>query len=337
MSLALEGLDAAIVERDFSGVVTLDVGDRRVVERAVGLAHRAHDLPNTPTTAFGIASGCKGFTALAVMGLVEQGRLALDQPVREILGADLPLVHDGTTIEHLLSHTSGIGDYLDEESGLDVDDYVLSVPPHTLTTSPAYLPMLEGHAQKFEPGARFSYCNSGYVVLAILVERVTGEEFPDVVQRLVFEPAQMTESGYFRLDALPRGAATGYLDATGDRDNSLHLPVRGSGDGGAFTTAGDLHRFWRALFAGRIVSTATAEAMVRPRSDVPEEGMRYGLGFWLHATESAVILEGSDAGVSFRTTHVPEHDLTATVLGNTSRGAWPVVRLLADALPSLTG
>lgn len=335
MTEPLPGLDDAVAARGFSGVVAVDVADRRVVERAFGWAHRAYGVPTTPATAFGMASGCKGFTALTVMSLVESGALALDQPVREMLGDDLPLIDDRVTVEHLLTHTSGIGDYLDEDGDLDLDDYLMPVPTHTLTTSESYLPILEGKPQKSAPGARFSYCNSGFVVLAILVERVTGEEHADVVRRLVLEPAQMRDSGYFRMDELPGHAATGYLHASGDRVNTLHLPVQGSGDGGAFTTAGDLHRFWTALFDGRIVSRAAVGAMTRPRVDVPEEGLRYGTGFWLHATENAVILEGRDAGVSIRTTHVPEVGLTATVLGNTTSGAWPVVRLLAEALPSL--
>ncbi|MEO9323055.1 serine hydrolase domain-containing protein [Nocardioides sp. C4-1] len=334
MTVSLAGLDAVVAESGFSGVVTVDVGEQRVLEHASGWAHRAHRVPTTPATAFGTASGAKGFTALTVTGLVEAGVLALDQPVRAVLGDDLPLVDDAVTIEHLLAHTSGIGDYLDEDDDVDLDDHLMTAPTHTLTTSEAYLPMLEGLPQKFAPGERFSYCNSGYVVLAIVVERVTGEAFPDVVRRLVLDPAEMRDSGYHRMDELPAGVATGYLHATGDRVNTLHLPVWGSGDGGAFTTATDLHRFWRALFAGRIVSPSSVELVVGHRTEVPGSAWGYGLGFWRHPSQDAVALMGSDAGVSFRTTHVPGSALTATVLGNTTRGAWPVVRLVSEALPS---
>ena len=86
--------------------------------------------------------------------------------------------------------------------------------------------------------------------------------------------------------------------------NTLHLPVLGNGDGGAFTTADDLHRFWLALLAGRIVSRETVDRMTQPRHDVPDENMRYGMGFWMHRTHPALILEGYDAGASFRSTHL---------------------------------
>ena len=106
--------------------------------------------------------------------------------------------------------------------------------------------------------------------------------------------------------------------------------MRGSGDGGIYTTVADIRSFWTAFFAGRIVSPDWVREMVRPRSDVPSESMRYGLGFWLHQSTEVVILEGMDAGVSFRSTHDPRSDLTWTVVSNTTDGAWPVARYLRE-------
>jgi len=94
----------------------------------------------------------------------------------------------------------------------------------------------------------------------------------------------------------------------------------------------DLHSFWRALFEGRIVSPAAVASMIEPRSDVPAERRRYGLGFWLHATDPSVMLEGYDAGVSFRSTHDPDAELTHTVVSNSTDGAWPLVAHLAEEL-----
>ena len=113
----------------------------------------------------------------------------------------------------------------------------------------------------------------------------------------------MDDTAFLRSDELPGRAALGYLEADGLRTNVLHLPVRGSGDGGIYSTAADISPLWRAFFAGRIVSAEWVAEMVRPRSDVPEEPMRYGLGFWLDAAADGVMLMGGDAGVSFRTEH----------------------------------
>jgi len=107
----------------------------------------------------------------------------------------------------------------------------------------------------------------------------------------------------------------------------FHLPVQGSGDGGIYSTAADISSFWSASFAGQIVSTEWVAEMVRPRSDVPRQSRRYGLGFRLHESSNVVRLGGSDAGVSFRSVHDPGPRITHTVISNTSRGAWPISRV----------
>jgi CubicO group peptidase (beta-lactamase class C family) len=308
---------------DFSGVAM--AGEEAVAQ---GYAHRAYRIPNMVDTRFGIASGSKGMTALTVVSLIEQGALALDTPARSVLGDDLPLIAGDVTIEHLLAHRSGIGDYLDEEAGHAITDYVMPVPVHELATTPQFLAVLGGHPAKFPAGSRFAYCNGGFVVLALIAERVGGAPFHDLVRDRVLAPAGMHDSGYFRSDELPPRTAVGYVSDV--RSNVFHLPVRGSGDGGLYATVADVSAFWSALFAGRIVGPAWVAEMVRPRSDVPSESLRYGLGFWLHASTGVVMLEGYDAGVSFRSTHDPATGQTRTVVSNTSGGAWPVAALLDE-------
>jgi CubicO group peptidase (beta-lactamase class C family) len=332
MPITPEALDAAIEAESFTGVLTVDVGDRRTLERCEGFANRALRVQNTPSTRISAASGNKGFTALVILRLVEAGELGLTDLVRPILGDDLPLIDDAVTIEHLLTHSSGIGDYLDEEGDGEIDDYIFSLPLHVLVETEAFLPALDGFPQKFPLGERFSYCNAGYVVLALVAERVSGRNFHELVQTEVCDRAGLTGTAFLRSDDLPGDAALGYLDEEGNRTNVLHLPVRGNGDGGIYFTADDLHRFWNALLDGRIVSPGTLAEMIRPRFDVPSEHKRYGMGFWLGARNSSLILEGYDAGASFRSTHIPETRTTVTVLGNSSEGAWPVIYALADAI-----
>lgn len=331
----LDELDAAAQERSFSGVVTIDVGDRTVLERSYGLAHRALAVPNSRTTRFAMASGSKSFTALAIMRQVVSGTLRLQDPVRRFLGDDLPLIDDDVTIEQLLTHTSGIGDYLDEDDDWDPADYVLPVPVHTLETAESFLPILDGFPRKHRPGARFTYCNGGYIVLAIVLERITGRQFQDVVDTDVIRPAGLTSTAYLRSDELPGDVARGYLHPEGDRSNVLHLPVRGNGDGGAYTSAADMHQFWRALHAGAIVPPDMVTEMTRPRSSVPDEGLRYGIGFWLHPDDPAIVMGGFDAGVAFRSTHDPATGTTVTVLSNCTFGSGAVVALLQNSWPDV--
>ena len=325
-----DAVDSLAGAEEFSGVVRVDRGDDTELARAYGLAHRGHAIANTVDTQFAIASGTKGLTALAVVSLIEDGSLALSTTARSVLGRDLALIRDDVTIEHLLSHRSGIGDYLDEDADLDVTDYLMPVPVHELASTEQYLAVLDGHPAKFAPDDRFSYSNGGYVVLALLAERTSGIPFHELVRRRVCEPAGMHDTRFLRSDELPGRAALGYLTVDGARTNVLHLPVLGSGDGGIYSTAADISSLWRALFAGRIVSSGWVAEMVRPRSDVARESSRYGLGFWLHGSSSAVMLEGCDAGVSFRSVHDPGPGITSTVISNTSAGAWPIARLLDE-------
>ena len=330
MDSVVDSIDRIATETAFSGVVRFDRANDTVFVKAYGLAHRGHAIPNTVDTQFGIASGAKGFTALTVMSLIEEGRLDLATTARSVLGYDLPLIGDDVTVEHLLADRSGIGDYFDEDVHDDVADYVLPVPVHELATTEDYLRVLGGHETKFAPGERFSYNNGGFVVLALIAERAAGVPFPDLVVQRVCAPAGMRATAFLRSDELPGGAAIGYLATDVLRTNALHLPVRGSGDGGIYSTAANIHALWTAVFAGRIVSMDSVREMTRPRSDAPEESARYGLGFWLHESCDTVVLLGSDAGVSFRTAHDPQGRFTYTVISNVSDNAWPIARHLQE-------
>lgn len=327
-----EAVDAAAERTGFSGVVRVDRGGETELSAAYGFADRAHEVPNAVQTQFAIASGTKTLTALAVMSLVESGALELGMTARSLLGDDLPLIADDVTIEQLLAHRSGIGDYFDEDAVGDVTDFALPVPVYELTTTTQYLPILDGHETVFAAGEGFAYNNGGYVVLAVLAERAAGVDFHELIRTRVCQPAGMADTAFLRSDELPGRAALGYLSVDGLRTNVFHLPIVGTGDGGIYSTAADLSSFWDALFAGRIVSPERVAEMVRPHSDWPAESRRYGLGFHLHATGDAVWLEGYDAGVSFNSRHQPSSAITHTVISNWTDGAWPIIRLLNEQL-----
>jgi CubicO group peptidase (beta-lactamase class C family) len=283
-------------------------------------------------TRLAMASGSKGLTALVVHALAAAGALPLTTRARDLLGDDLPLIDDRVTVEQLLAHRSGIGDYLDEDSDLEISDYPMPVPVHELATTEQYLAVLDGHPAKFPAGTQFSYCNGGYVVLALIAERVSGVGFHDLVEQRVCAPAGMLHSAFLRSDDLPAGAARGYVEVDGVlRSNVFHLPVRGNGDGGIYSTVADVRSLWTAFFAGELVPDEWVRTMVRPHS-VVSDLERYGLGFWLAGSGDAVRLEGYDAGVSFRSWHHPTSRLTHTVISNSSPGAWPLTQRLHERL-----
>ena len=331
-----ERIDEIAVDEGLSGVVRVDLDGTPVFRRAYGMAHRGLGIPTTVDTQFAVASGAKGLTALTVMSMVERGELDLETTARSVLGDDLPLIDDRVTVEQLLAHRSGIGDYLDEDEVEDWNAYLMPVPVQELATTEQFVKVLDGFPMKHEPGQRFAYCNGGYVVLALIAERTSGVPFHDLVDQRVCAPAGMSDTAFLRSDELPGRAALGYLEDDGLRTNVFHLPVRGNGDGGVYTTAADVHALWDAVFAGRIVAPETVAEMVRPRSDVPENAMRFGLGFWLDESTDAVSVHGFDTGAGFVSVRDPGGRFTYTVLGNKSRGAWPVSQRLGALVAAST-
>jgi CubicO group peptidase (beta-lactamase class C family) len=322
-------VDETAARTGFAGVVQLERAGAVALDAAYGLADRRHGIAMTTDNQLGMASGSKTFTSLVVLRLVEEGLLALSTTARQILGTDLPLIADDVTIEHLLCHRSGIGDYLDEDE-FDSEEYVLPVSADRLVTTEDFLPILDGYPTKFRAGERFSYCNGAYVVLALIAERVSGRSYHDLVRELVCSPAGMADTDFLRSDALPGRAALGYVEVDGKwRTNVFNLPVIATGDGGMYTTTADMARFWTALLSGRIVRAETLADMCRARSEPdPGESRCYGLGCWLKADSSQITMSGADAGVSFWSSHYPERGTTATVISTTIGGAWPVVEIV---------
>jgi CubicO group peptidase (beta-lactamase class C family) len=246
-----QDVDSLALETGFSGVVRVDRDDATELAKAYGLAHRGHGIANTLDTQFATASATKSFTAVTVASLIEDGLLDLSTTARSVLGGDLPLIADDVTVEHLLAHRSGIGDYFDEDAGYGIDDYVLPVSVHELATTEDYLAVLGGHQTRFEADTEFAYNNGGYVVLALIAERRSGVPFHELVRQRVCEPADMHATEFLRSDELPGRAALGYLQLDGAaRTNVFHLPVRGSGDGGIYSTVSDISSFCRSLLGG---------------------------------------------------------------------------------------
>lgn len=237
----------------FSGVAVLAKNGRLVFQRAYGLADRTSGRRNTPATAFNLGSLNKLFTTIAIRQLAAAGRLDLDSTLAAYWH-DYPNaeVARRVTIRQLLRHESGIGG--------DIFDPPAGGRRHDLRHNRDFLPLFVGEPLQFEPGSRREYSNAGYVILGMLVERLSGEDYYDYVARHVYGPAGMTHTGHFAVDSLPPYAAIGYTRSPGLpansplRANTAELPGRGSAAGGGYATAGDLIRFLQALRERRIPS-----------------------------------------------------------------------------------
>jgi CubicO group peptidase (beta-lactamase class C family) len=330
-------VQGAIAETGFSGVVRIRQAGETVYEAAAGYADRANRLPNTLTTRFGIASGTKFFTALAIGKLIEAGAVALETRLCDVVDLGFPHYAPEITIRHLLTHTSGIPDYFDEEQVADFDNFTVAVPWSELRGPRDYLDVFPKGPMKFPPGERFSYSNGGYIVLGIVIEALSGRAYQAFVTDTVLCPVGMDRSGFFAFNKLPGETAWGYIEeADGEwRTNIYNLPIIGASDGGLYTTLDDMTRLWDAFWAGEILSPAMVETFTAPyvRAESEGEHIAYGHGIWITDNSAGVrehYIEGCDAGVSFRSGRDLARDLEMTVISNTTGGAWPI-RLLAHS------
>lgn len=324
-------------ESDFSGVISLaPLAGGVSLDLALGHADRANRIPNTVETRFAMASGCKGFTAVAIWLLIEEGRIGLETRLSDCVRSRQFHFGSAITIGQLLNHTSGIPDYFSEEIESDYGALWRERPCYGMKSVRNFLPLFEARPMKAPPGQSFVYNNAGFILLGLVVEELTGQDFRAYVMDRILRPCGMTRSGYFAMDALPEACAQGYLspDPADFRTNIYAVPVIGGPDGGAFTTAGDLRQFWAALLSGRLLKPATVERLIAPSVQAGGDGLQYGYGAWLRQTPEGwvVWLEGGDPGVELDSLVWVEHGIVATVLSNVTGGGGAVrkavIRLL---------
>ncbi|GAB6088701.1 serine hydrolase domain-containing protein [Spirochaeta dissipatitropha] len=330
MEKLIEKIEEFAKATDFSGVVSVNRRDGAQYSAGFGYRNRAELLPNTAETRFGIASGTKLFTALGIGRLSALGKLDLNSRASAIDPRFKGFIHPEATVLELLTHTSGMYDYLDEELIEDYDSFEVSIPWYKLQTALDYLPLFEGHEPKFIPGERYAYSNGGYVLLACIIEIISGELYRDFITREILKPADMQNSGFFAFNELPHNTALGYLDKR-NITNFFKLPVRGGGDGGMYTTAGDLDKFWAAFTSFRILPAELTEYFLKQHVDF-NESSGYGCGVYLESRGNGRVysIVGGDAGVGFHSQYSPWQQLSIHILSNITNGEERMRELLTS-------
>lgn len=277
----VETLNSSIDAHAFSGVVSLRQGGQVLFEQAAGYADRSNQIANTVDTRFGIASGTKFFTALAIGKLIVAQKLTLSTRLRDCVALDFPHYAPEITIQHLLTHTAGIPDYFDEEKFTDFDHFSVGRPWHGWKSYRDYLSIFPDEQIKFPPGSQFSYSNGGYILLGVVIEELTGMKYQEYVERAIFSAIGMKRSGYFAFNRLPEKTAFGYIEeADGWQTNIYNLPIVGASDGGAYTTVDDLATLWKAFWANEICRRRSWNFMPHPTCRREPEGTStyYGHG-----------------------------------------------------------
>ena len=319
---------------DFSGTVLVQDANGHTVTASYGYANRADRLVNNAETRFGIASGCKLFTAIAVCQLVEEGKLSFDTKLKDCLDIEFPSFSEEITIHHLLTHTSGIPDYFDEDVMDDFEELWIKRPMYHIRSLKDFLPMFQNESMKSAPGQSFHYNNAGFILLGLIIEQTSKMEFTEYVQEHIFKRAGMTDSGYFSFDALPANTALGYIDLPdeGWKTNIYSLPVKGGSDGGAYVTVDDMAKLWNALFGHLLIGEETLHKLLTPQVQVNETGY-YGYGVWIKMKDAQVMkyhVMGYDPGVSFHSAYYPADQTIAVVCSNKSNGAFDIMKEIEE-------
>ena len=314
----IQGIEHVASETEFSGVISIFKDSSTLYNKAYGYRDIKNHLPNTTSTVFGIASGTKFFTALGIGVLIDRGLLSLDTTIGEIAQEYTSFIDEHATIQHLLTHTSGIYDYYDEESNTDFENFFVEITWYKLESPSDYYPLFKGQAMKFRPGERYSYSNGGYVLLGMVIEKLTGSLYRDFIHENVLQVANMHRSGFYAFNDLPENTANGYLK---DRrtTNIYHLPLRGGGDGGMYTTTDDLRAFWGSLFSHRILSADLTATFLKTHYTF-DAASGYGCGIYKRLDDSMYAIEGGDAGVGFDSRYVVSENLTINILSNITNG-----------------
>ena len=318
------GLASFLVERGFSGVVQLRHRGETIFAEAYGFATPRWRVPNTLDTRFDTASITKLFTSVATLQLVGAGKLDLDASIHDYVELGGTTISERVTLRHLLTHTSGIADDADEEDGEDLALLYLDKPCYAIMETADFLPQFVHKPPRAAPGVQCRYCNVGFILAGLAIERVTGQTYRSYVTSEIFGRAAMTGAGFFdRRDAEPNVAEGWDPEPDGGwKANIFSYPPIGSPDGGAQATTADLMRFLDALRGGELLPPHLTELFFTPQVRHPD-GTWYGFG--LEFDGSTYSKDGVNAGASGKLIHYGAVGVDAAVLSNTATGAWPVV------------
>jgi CubicO group peptidase (beta-lactamase class C family) len=318
----LKGYVERMASRDvFSGAVLLAKAGKPLYQAAFGEANKDFGVRNTIDTKFNLGSMNKMFTAVAVMQLAEAGKLSLDDTLGKFLRAGVmrPDVLSKVRVKHLLTHTSGLGSYFTPEWDRQsraryrtVDDWMGLVKDEVL---------------QFEPGTRWSYSNTGMLVLGKVIEVASGQDYFDYVRERIAKPAGMINTDAYELDRVNRNLAVGYQQEQTPRgveyrNNIFMHVIRGGPAGGGYSTVEDLTRFAEALKSGKLVSAESFRQLTAPKPEL--NSPEYGYGFGIQMGGKIVGHSGGFPGINAQLDIYVGEDYTVAVMSNYGGGAQPI-------------
>jgi CubicO group peptidase (beta-lactamase class C family) len=279
----------------FMGSVLVAQKGKVLFSKGYGWADMEWNIPNSPTTRFQIASVTKQFTAAAILLLEERGKLKTDDLVKKYL-PDAPASWDKITIYNLLTMTSGLADH--------AADYEPTTPDRLVFHD---MPL------DFQPGEKWNYKNTNYLVLGYLLERVSGQTYADFLQESIFKPLGMNDSGLDSNVAIVPHRASGYLPGADGIENAERTNISGAlSAGGLYSTTEDMLRWEEGLFGGKLLMPASLRKMTTPfKQD-------YACGLYVHQVNGRLVIDydGNNIGFNAEMAYYPDEGLAVIVLAN---------------------
>jgi CubicO group peptidase (beta-lactamase class C family) len=317
-----------ICEKDvFSGAVLLARGDDILLARVCGEASKRFHIPNNIDTKFNLGSMNKMFTAVAIAQLAEKEALSYDDPISKYIDESwLPRkITDRIKIRHLLSHTSGLGDYFNATFWNGSRELYRNIED--------FKPLVRGDSLSFEPGERFQYSNTGMLLAGVVIEKTAEQSYFDFIRENIYDRAGMRDSDSYEMDSPVENLAIGYspdpASPYGWRNNLFKHVIKGGPAGGGFSTVGDLHRFARALQEGKLISSASRDSLWTDHS-----GAGYGYGFQIEEGPYGKVVghSGGFDGISGALDMYIDRGYIVAVLSNYDMGASPVAARIRELI-----
>jgi len=310
----------------FSGAVLLARDGKVIYKKAFGVANKDFNAPNRVDTKFNLGSMNKMFTSVAIAQLVERGKLSFDDSLAKFL-PEFPSKEaaEKIKIKHLLCHTSGLGSYFNSK-------FMESSRARFRTTSD-FMELAKDEKPAFEPGMRWSYSNTGMLVLGAVIEKATGQSYYDYIRENIYKPAGMINSDCYDLDRVNPNLAVGYeKDFTDDgvqfRNNIFSHVIRGGAAGGGYSTVEDLMRFDVALRSNKLVGAEYVKLLLTPKPELMSP--TYGYGFQIDQENQLAGHGGGFEGISSNLDMFLNSGYTAVVLSNYGGASFPVLEKMRE-------
>ncbi|MCR4657757.1 MAG: beta-lactamase family protein [Lachnospiraceae bacterium] len=326
------------IDTAFRGNAYIIQNDTVLLDYSGGFADLANEIPNTFETRFASASMGKTFVAVGILQLIGTEKLHFEDTIGELLDFDLKRIDPDVTVKELLNHTSGVPDYFDESVMDDYEALWTDFPNYRIRKNKDMLPLFIDKPMMYRKGEKFQYNNTGYILLAMIIEKIAGMDFDEYLQKNVFDKCGMCSAGYFAFDRLPAKCANSYIycPETDDyRTNIYSVGAKGTGDGGAFVTVGDIVKFWNGLIRHELLSKEMVSAMFSKQSGDgkdSEEGY-YGFGVWIIENpegQDYVYMQGCDDGVSAISEYNPNNGMITVLLSNYGDNVWSRMRKIRE-------